>query len=239
MIKLEGRNPVEEALKQDLVTLVRIESTRNRDPRLQSIINYAIKKKVRIEEVSIEKLDNLSDTEHHQGIIAFAQPKVQWSIDKVLEETGKEICLLMLDRVLDPHNLGAIIRTSEAVGVDGIIIPKKGSAILSPTVHRVSMGGSLRVPVWERSLYPVLKKLRDDGVFIIGVDSKGSKSIYEENLAVPVVFIIGGEDRGISPTLMDKCDKIVRIPMRGQLQSLNVSVATAVVLYERLRQQEK
>jgi 23S rRNA (guanosine2251-2'-O)-methyltransferase len=239
MIKLEGRNPVEEALKQDLVTLVRVESTRHRDSRLQSILDYAIRKKVRIEEVSREKLDNLSDTGHHQGIIAFAQPNVQWSIDKVLEETGKDICLLMLDRVQDPHNLGAILRTSEAAGVDGIIIPKKGSASLSPTVHRVSMGGSLRVPVWERSFYPVLKKLKEDGLFIIGVDSTASKSIYDDNLAVPAVFIIGGEDRGISPTLLEKCDKIVRIPMMGQLQSLNVSVATAVVLYERLRQQEK
>jgi 23S rRNA (guanosine2251-2'-O)-methyltransferase len=239
MIKLEGRNPVEEALKQDMVTLLRVESNENRDPKLKRIIDYAIKKKIRIEEVTREKLDNQSDTGHHQGIIAFAQPNVKWSIDKVLEETGKDICLLMLDGVQDPHNLGAILRTSEAAGVDGIIIPKKGSASISPTVHRVSMGGSLRVPVWERSFYPILKKLKDDGLVIIGIDIAGTKSIYEENLAVPAVFIIGGEDRGISPTLIEKCDKLLRIPMRGQLQSLNVSVATAVVLYERLRQQEK
>lgn len=239
MIKLEGRNPVEEALKENIVTLIRVESTRNRDPRLQAILNNAVKKKVRIEEVPRHKLDNLSDTGHHQGIIALAQPDAQWGINKVLEETGKDICLLMLDQVQDPHNLGAILRTSEATGVDGVIIPKKGSASLSPTVHRVSMGGSLRVPVWERNFYPVLKKLKDDGLFVIGIDSSGPKTIYEENLDVPAVFIIGGEDRGISPTLLDRCDSILRIPMRGQLESLNVGVATAVVLYERLRQQEK
>jgi 23S rRNA (guanosine2251-2'-O)-methyltransferase len=157
----------------------------------------------------------------------------------VVRSLKNQITNVMLDQVQDPHNLGAILRTSEATGVDGVIIPKKGSTSLSPTVHRVSMGGSLRVPVWERNFYPVLKKLKDDGLFVIGIDSSGPKTIYEENLDVPAVFIIGGEDRGISPTLLDRCDSILRIPMRGQLESLNVAVATAVVLYERLRQQEK
>lgn len=239
MIKLEGRNPVEEALKQNIVTLIRVEKTKNIDSRLQEILVSARKKGVRIEEVPGSSLDSQSDTGHHQGIIAFAQPDVQWGLEKVLEKTGKEICLLMLDQVQDPHNLGAILRTAEATGVDGVIIPKKGSASLSPSVHRVSMGGSLHVPVWKRSFYPVLKKLKDEGLRIIGVDTSGTKNIFQENLAVPVVFIIGGEDQGISPTLLERCDSIVKIPMRGRLQSLNVSVATSVVLYERLRQLEK
>lgn len=239
MIKIEGRNPVKEALKQGLVTLIKVEKTKTRDPRLQSIIDLAYKKNIPVEEVPRSKINNISDTSHHQGIIAIVQPDSQWSLDKVLREAGKEICILVLDQIQDPHNLGAILRTASATSVDGIIIPKKGSASLGPTVHRVSMGGSLNVPVWERSFYPALKKLKDDGLTVIGVDPSGPKTIYEENLAGPAVLIFGGEDRGISPTLMEKCDSIVRIPMRGHLKSLNVSVATAVVLYERLRQQEE
>lgn len=218
--------------------MVRVEKGKENDPRLNEILDDARKKKVVVEVVPRLKLDAISHTGHHQGIIAIAQPKPSWSLEKVLEETGRDVCILVLDQVQDPHNLGAILRTAETAGVDGVVIPKKETASLGPTVHRVSMGGSLHVPVWQQSLYTALKALSDEGVAVIGVDVSGDKAYYEEDLTGPVAFVIGGEDRGVNPTLVAKCDKVVRIPMRGHLESLNVSVATGIVLYERLRQQE-
>jgi 23S rRNA (guanosine2251-2'-O)-methyltransferase len=238
LIQLEGRNPVQEALKGGLVTLIRVEKGRESEPKIREILDEAKKKRVTVETVARFKLDALSHTGHHQGVIATAQPGVQWSLEKVLEESGRDVCILVLDQVQDPHNLGAILRTAEAAGVDGVVIPKKETVNLGPTVHRVSMGGSLHVPVWQQSLYTAVKTMADEDVTIIGVDAAGEAYHYDEDLTGPVAFVLGGEDRGISPTLIAKCDKLVRIPMRGHLASLNVSVATAIVLYERLRQQE-
>jgi 23S rRNA (guanosine2251-2'-O)-methyltransferase len=238
LIQLEGRNPVQEGLKGGIVTLIRVEKGKENEPRLKEILDYARKRKLIVEVVPKPKLDAISHTGHHQGIIAIAQPKPSWSLEKVLEETGRDICIIVLDQVQDPHNLGAILRTAEAAGVDGVVIPKKETASLGPTVHRVSMGGSLYVPVWQQSIYTAMKALSDGGVTVIGVDASGATAYYEEDLTGPIAFIIGGEDRGANPTLTAKCDKVVRIPMRGHLKSLNVSVATGIVLYERLRQQE-
>ena len=238
MMQLEGRNPVQEALKGGTVTLIRVERGRENEPKIREIIDEAKKKRVAVESVARFRLDALSHTGHHQGVIATAQPGAQWSLEKVLEESGRDVCILVLDQVQDPHNLGAILRTADSAGVDGVVIPKRGASSLSPTVHRVSMGGSLHVPVWQQSLYTAVKTMSDEGVAIIGVDASGEAYHYDEDLTGPVAFVLGGEDRGISPTLMTKCDKVIRIPMRGRLASLNVSVATGIVLYERLRQQE-
>jgi 23S rRNA (guanosine2251-2'-O)-methyltransferase len=238
LIQLEGRNPVQEGLKSGIVTLVRVEKGKEGDPKIKEVLDDARRRKITIEAVPKLKLDTVSHTGHHQGIIAIAQPNAQWSLERVLVETGRDVCILLLDQVQDPHNLGAILRTAEAAGVDGIVIPKKETANLGPTVHRVSMGGSLYVPVWQQSIYTALKTLSDEGVTIVGLDASGAKAYYEEDLSGPVAFVVGGEDKGINPTLISKCDKVVRIPMRGHLDSLNVSVAAAIVLYERLRQQE-
>jgi 23S rRNA (guanosine2251-2'-O)-methyltransferase len=215
LIQLEGRNPVQEGLKSGIVTLVRVEKGKESDPKIKEVLDDARRRKITVEAVPKLKLDAMSHTGHHQGIIAIAQPNVQWSLEKVLEETGRDICVLLLDQVQDPHNLGAILRTAEAAGVDGVVIP-----------------------VWQQSIYTALKTLSDEGVTIVGLDASGAKAYYEEDLSGPVAFVVGGEDKGINPTLMAKCDKVVRIPMRGHLDSLNVSVAAAIVLYERLRQQE-
>jgi len=218
--------------------LVRVEKGKENDPRLKEVLDDARKRKIVVEVVPRLKLDAMSHTGHHQGIIAIAQSKPSWSLEKVLEETGRDLCILLLDQVQDPHNLGAILRTAEAAGVDGVVIPKRETANLGPTVHRVSMGGSLHVPVWQQSLYMAMKMFADEGVTVVGVDASGAKAYYDEDLTGPVAFVMGGEDRGVNPTLLAKCDKVVRIPMRGHLESLNVSVAAGIVLYERLRQQE-
>ena len=238
MIQLEGRNPVYEALKQDLVLNIKLEYGHEKDPKIKQILDLARKKRVKVELVDRKQIERLSTTGNHQGIIGYAQTNVNWSLSKVLEETGKEVCVLVLDQVQDPRNLGAIIRTCEGAGVDGIVIPKKGAVDVTDAVHRVSMGASLNVPVWQTSIFPAIKQMKDEGLRVIGIDPSGSEPFFYEKLSGAVAFIIGGEDRGISPTLLDKCDNIVNIPMRGKLTSLNVSVATAIILYERVRQQE-
>jgi 23S rRNA (guanosine2251-2'-O)-methyltransferase len=238
MIQLEGRNPVLEALRQDLVTSIKLEYGHDDDPKIKQIIDLARKKRIKIEMVNRKKIQKLSTTGQHQGVLAYAQTNIGWSLSKVLKETRKEVCIVVLDQVQDPHNLGAIIRTGEGAGVDGVVIPKKSTADLSNTVHRVSMGGSLYVPVWQTNLYPAIKQMQDEGLRVIGVDASGLKPYYEEKLSGAVAIVVGGEDRGINPTLLGKCDSVVNIPMRGKLDSLNVSVATAIVLYERVRQQE-
>ena len=238
MIQLEGRNPVYEALKQGLVINIKLEYGHESDPKIKQITDMARKKAVKVERVNRKQIERLSTTGNHQGVIGYAQTKANWSLSKVLQETGKEVCVLVLDQVQDPHNLGAIIRTSEGAGVDGIVIPKKGAAEVNNTVHRVSMGASLNVPVWQTNIYPVVKQMQDEGLRIIGIDGSGTKPYYEEKLSGAVGLVFGGEDRGINPTLLSKCDSVVNIPMKGRLGSLNVSVAASVVLYERVRQQE-
>ena len=238
MIQLEGRNPVYEALKQGLVLSIKLEYGHENDAKIKQIIDLARKKRVKVEMVKRKQIERISTTGKHQGVIGYAQTNVNWSLGKVLQETGKEVCVLILDQVQDPHNLGAIIRTSDGAGVDGILIPKKGSAEVNNTVHRVSMGASLNVPVWQANLYPAIKQMQDEGLRIIGVDASGSKPYYEEKLSGAVGLVMGGEDRGINPTLLSKCDSVVNIPMKGKLDSLNVSVATSIILFERVRQQE-
>ncbi|MBD3173288.1 23S rRNA (guanosine(2251)-2'-O)-methyltransferase RlmB [Candidatus Bathyarchaeota archaeon] len=238
MIQLEGRNPVYEAVKQDLIRSIRLEFGHGNDPKIKQIKDLARKKGVKIDMVTRKQIEHLSTTGMHQGVIGYAQTDVNWSLSKVLKETGREVCIMVLDQVQDPHNLGAIIRTSEGAGADGIIIPKKGAASVTNTVHRVSMGASLSVPVWQTNIYPAIKQMQEEGLRIIAVDPSGEKPYYNEKLSGAVALIMGGEDKGISPTLLGKCDSIVNIPMKGKIDSLNVSVATGVVLYERVRQQK-
>ncbi len=238
MIQLEGRNPVHEALKQGLVINIKLEDGHDKDAKIKQITDLARKKGVKVEQVTRKQIDRLSTTGNHQGVIGYAQTKINWSLSKVLQETSKEVCIMILDQIQDPHNLGAIIRTSDGAGVDGVLIPKKGAVEVNNTVHRVSMGASLNVPVWQTNLYPAIKQMQDEGLRVIGVDASGSKPYYEEKLSGAVALVLGGEDSGINPTLLSKCDSVVYIPMKGKLDSLNVSVAASVVLYERVRQQE-
>lgn len=239
MIQLEGRNPVHEALKQGLVLSIKMEYGHEEDAKIKQITDLARKKGIKVEYIKRKQMDKLSTTGNHQGVIGYAQTNVNWSLGKVLEETGKEVCVLILDQVQDPHNLGAIIRTSEGAGADGILIPKRGAAVVNNTVHRVSMGASLSLPVWETNIYQAIKQMQEEGLRVIGVDATGNKPYYEEKLNGAVALVLGGEDRGINPTLLSKCNSVVYIPMKGKMDSLNVSVATGIVLYERVRQQNE
>jgi 23S rRNA (guanosine2251-2'-O)-methyltransferase len=238
LTQIEGRNPVREALRKGTLTLIKIEKGKENENKIKQIINQAKKTRVKVELVTRQHMNNISVTKHHQGVIGVGQEKTMKTLDQILRETREDLCILLLDRLQDPQNLGAILRTCEASGVNGVVITKKGSVDVTPTVYRVSMGGSLWVPVWKKSLFPVVKKLREEDVKLVGLDSTADKLYYEEDLTSAVAFVIGGEHSGVSPTLLSKCDTVVRIPMKGKVNSLNVSTATAIVLYERLRQRD-
>ena len=238
MLQVEGRNPVYEMLKTTKPAKVLISEKSREDPKIQQIIDQARKQRIPIEFVEASELNRISETRRHQGVIALMKTPRQASIDQVLSAEG-DLCVLLLDRVQDPMNLGSILRTSEATGVNGIVVPKKGGVGITPTVLRASMGAGLRVPVVRASLYQAVKLLKGEGAKIIGVDPTGDVEYYDERLMGSLALILGGEGRGISPTLLGKCDSVVRIPMAGNIESLNVGVAAAVVLYERIRQQER
>ena len=238
MIPIEGRNSVYEALKVNQVRRVMIaQEVVDIGQQIRKIIDLSSEKGVTIESTTLAELDKISATGHHQGIIAYVKPPKGRPLKRILMDAGRNICVLLLDQVQDPHNLGAILRTAESTAVNCVIIPKRRSVDITPAVHRVSMGGSIYVPVLKKSLYSALKLLKKEGIRIIGVDPSGSMEYFSENLSGAIAFVLGGEDRGISPTLLERCDSVVRIPMLGRLKSLNVSVATAIVLYERVRQQ--
>ncbi|TET70671.1 23S rRNA (guanosine(2251)-2'-O)-methyltransferase RlmB [Candidatus Bathyarchaeota archaeon] len=238
MLQVEGRNPVYEMLKTTKPAKVLISEKSREDPKIQQIIDQARKQRILIEFVEASELNRISETRRHQGVIALMKTPRQASIDQVLSAEG-DLCVLLLDRVQDPMNLGSILRTSEATGVNGIVVPKKGGVGITPTVLRASMGAGLRVPIIRASLYQAVKLLKGEGAKIVGVDPTGDVEYYDERLMGSLALILGGEGRGISPTLLGKCDSVVRIPMAGNIESLNVGVAAAVVLYERIRQQER
>ncbi len=228
-----------EALKQGSVTALSVERGTETDVKMKMLLDIARKKNIPVTFINGRQIEKLSTTGNHQGIIGFAQTDAKWGLGKVLRETGRNVCIVILDKVQDPHNLGAIIRTCEGAGVDGVVIPKKRAVSVTNTVHRVSMGGTLHVPVWETNIYPAIKLIKEEGLRLIAIDPSGEKPYYHENLSGAVALVLGGEDKGISPTLLDKCDSVVNIPMMGRLGSLNVSVAAGVTLYERVRQIEK
>ena len=237
MLQVEGRNPVYETLKTARPTKILVSKKSREDPKIQQIIDLARKLKTPIEFAETSKLNRISETKRHQGVIALVKSPRQASIDQILS-TEEDICVLLLDRVQDPMNLGSILRTAHATGVNGIVVPKKEGVGITPTVLRASMGAGLRVPVARASLYQAVKLLKREGAKIIGVDPSGAVEYSDERLTGSLALVLGGEGRGISPTLLDKCDSVVRIPMEGSIESLNVGVAAAVVLYERIRQQK-
>jgi len=182
-------------MKQGTVTLLKVERGHDKETKIKVILDIARKTGVPVQMINRRQMEKLSTTGKHQGIIGYAQTDAQWGLGKVLKETGRDLCVVILDEVQDPHNLGAIIRTSEGAGIDGIAIPKRGSAKLSETVHRVSMGGSLYVPVWQTNIYPAIKMLKDDGVRLIAIDASGKKPYYQEDLTGAVAFVLGGESK--------------------------------------------
>lgn len=198
------------------------------------VLDLAKKASIEVIMCSRSKLDALA-IGNHQGIVAQIREYKTYSIEEILSsiEKGKTPLLVMCDGLEDPHNLGAILRTADAVGVDGVIIGKHRSVSLTPTVAKVSTGAIDTVKVAQvTNLTQTLKELKKAGFWVCGADSEKASDYRMANLTAPLVLVVGSEGFGLSRLVKEQCDFTVKIPMVGKISSLNASVATAVLLYE-------
>jgi 23S rRNA (guanosine2251-2'-O)-methyltransferase len=236
MSQVEGRNPVYETLKRGGVKRIMISESSRNEERIRDIISLSKQRKVPIEYLARDRLDKASNGRRHQGVIALINAPGYVSIRNILDRASKDACFIILDGIQDPQNLGTILRTADATKVEAVLIPKREGVGLTPTVQRVSMGGAGNVPVAKENLYPAIKMLKDEGFKLIAIDPSGSVDYWDTDLTEAVSFVFGSEGAGISPVLLDKCDRVVKIPMLGHVSSLNVGASMAVIMYERLHQ---
>lgn len=235
---IAGRNAVIEALKSNkqIDTIFMLDDSTGSLGKIKAL---ARDKNVIVKSVSKQKLDFLSDNVNHQGVVAeysCAEYSTVEDILSVSKEKGTNPFIIIADEIEDPHNLGAIIRTAEACGVDGIIIPKRRSASLNTTVYKTSAGAASVVKVARVSnLVSCIKDLKKNNIWIYGADMDG-KSWDKDDLTGPVALVIGSEGKGISRIIKEECDFILSLPMLGSINSLNASVAAGVLMYEVVRQ---
>ncbi len=237
---IEGRNAVTEALRAgvniDKIFIARGET----DAALGHIASAAREKGIVVVDADRRKLDHMSRTHSHQGVIAQAAVRAYASVDDILSAArakGEPPLILVCDELSDPHNLGAVIRTADAAGAHGVIIPKRRSAGLTAVVGKTSAGAVAHVPVARVPNLPaLLKELKHEGVWVFGAAMDGTTSLYQADLKGPAAIVIGSEGDGMSRLVREQCDFLVSIPMRGRVNSLNASAAAAVVLYEAVRQ---
>lgn len=237
-----GKNPVIEALQsgREINKMVFLEG--GKDKNMQKIIEMAKAKKVIIQFAERRVMDKLADGENHQGVIAYVSPYEYYDLEELLEMAKKKDeppFLIICDEITDPHNLGSIIRTANAVGAHGVIIPKRRSAAINQTVVKTSCGAVEYVPVARvTNITQTIKQLKDAGVWIVGTDMD-APHYFESNLTGSIAIVIGNEGDGISRLVKESCDFMVSLPMRGVVSSLNASVAGSVVMYEVLKQRLK
>ena len=237
---IEGRNAVTEALRAgtsiDKVYLAKGETS----SALGFIASTARSRGIVVAEADRRKLDAMSRTHAHQGVIALAAVREYADIPDMLSAAaarGEPPLLVVCDELSDPHNLGAVIRTAECAGAHGVIIPKRRSAGLTAIVAKTSAGAVSHMPVARVSNLPAcLKELKKQGLWIFGTDAAGERLLYEADLKGPAAIVIGSEGSGMGRLVSETCDFLVRIPMRGKLNSLNASAAAAILLYEAVRQ---
>lgn len=238
-LKIEGRNPVIEAYRSGKTIDKLFVLDGCQDGPVKTITREARKQHTIISYVSKERLDQLSETHHHQGVIAIAAAYDYASVDDILakaREKGEAPFIFLLDGIEDPHNLGAIIRTANLAGAHGVIIPKHRAVGLTATVARTSAGALNFTPVAKvTNLGAAMDELKKEGLWFVCADMKG-EVMYRQNLTGPIGLVIGNEGEGVSRLIREKCDFTASIPMKGDIDSLNASVAAGVLAYEIVRQ---
>ena len=237
---IEGRNAVIEALRAgtaiDKIYLAKGET----DKTLGHIASRARDAGVVVVEADRRKLDAMSRTHAHQGVIALAAVREYVSVQSILDSAaakGEPPLLVVCDEISDPHNLGAILRTAECAGAHGVIIPKRRSAGLTAVVAKTSAGAVSYIPVARVANIPsLLKDLKKQGVWVFGTAADGTTDLYTADLKGPAAIVIGSEGSGMTRLVSENCDFLVSIPMKGRISSLNASAAAAILLYEAVRQ---
>ena len=237
---IEGRNAVIEALRAgraiDKIYIARGET----DSTLGHIAARGRSAGAVVVEADRRKLDQMSRTQAHQGVIAVASVTEYATVPEILavsKERQEDPFVILCDEISDPHNLGAIIRTAEAAGAHGVIIPKRRSAGITPVVEKTSAGAVFHLPVARvPNLVSAIKELKEAGLWIYGSAADGSSPLWTTDFSGPAAIVIGSEGSGMSRLVREACDHIVSIPMAGKVGSLNASVSAALVIYEAMRQ---
>ena len=238
-MKIEGKNPVRELLKTDetIEKLMIVNGTN--DAELRKFQQMAKDKGVKVEFADRRALDKLSETGHHQGVIAFYTDFKYANLnDTILKarNDGKDILFIVLDEVLDPHNLGSVIRVAECAGATGVIIPARRSATVNETVVRTSAGATAYMPVIKvNNLNQAIEEMKKQNIWVYAADMDGEQ-MYKTNLKGDIALVVGGEGTGVRDLTKKLCDGVISIPMYGKVNSLNASVSAGIVLYEAVRQ---
>ena len=237
--KIEGRNAVLEAFRSGKTIDKLFVLDGCQDGPVRTIVREAKKHDTLINFVAKERLDQLSETGKHQGVIAISAAYDYVEVEEILksaENKNEPPFIILLDGIEDPHNLGTIIRTANLVGAHGIIIPKRRAVGLTPTVAKTSAGAINYTPVAKvTNMTQTIKELKDKGMWFVCADMGGT-AMYDLDLTGPIGLVIGNEGDGVSKLVRENCDMIASIPMKGDIDSLNASVATGVLAYEILRQ---
>lgn len=237
---LVGRNAVTEALKSGRGINKLWIASGDREGSVSEIAALAKERGIVVQYVERAKIEALAGGHRHQGVLAYVAPVPYAELDDILkaaEEKGEAPFLVLLDELEDPHNLGALLRTADATGVHGILIPKRRSVSLNATVAKTSAGAVEYVPVARiGNIAQTLKKLKEKGFWVAGADMDGEKAYYEADLTGPLVLVVGSKGRGMSRLTKEACDFIVSMPMVGRINSLNASVAGSILMYESMRQ---
>lgn len=237
--KVEGRNPVIEAFRSGKTVDKLFVLDGCQDGPIKTILREAKKQDTTVYFVSKERLDQLSATRHHQGVIAVCAAYAYAEVEDILQiarDKGEDPFIFLLDGIEDPHNLGAILRTANLAGAHGVIIPKNRAVGLTPTVASTSAGAINYTPVARvTNLAATIESLKKEGIWFACADM-GGELMYRLNLKGPMGLVIGNEGSGVSRLVKEKCDYIASIPMKGDIDSLNASVAAGVLAYEIVRQ---
>lgn len=236
--QIEGRNPVLEALRAGRAIDRLLVAEGTRPAFVEQLLALARGRGVRVEFVERAHLDDLARSRAHQGVLAFSAVREYADLEDILARGAHGPALIVaLDGVEDPQNLGAIIRSCDAAGADGVVLTERRSAPLGPGATKASAGAVEHVPVARVvNLARALETMKRAGLWIFGTDSRGDRVYHEVDLTGPTVVVIGGEGRGLSRLVRERCDFLLRIPMFGRVNSLNASAAAAVVLFEARRQ---
>lgn len=238
---IAGVHSVRNALKHgpDSVSEIWVDQ-RRRDHRFKEILALARQAHVKVRYTDRDSLDRLSGGANHQGVLAQAVVPValgEADLQGLLEVLTDPPFLLVLDGLQDPHNLGACLRTADAAGVHAVIAPRDNAVGLTPTVCKIASGAAGRVPfVQVTNLARTLRRLKEQGVWLIGTAGEAETDLFAADLRGALALVMGGEEKGLRRLTRESCDLLVNLPMLGEVESLNVSVATAIVLYEALRQ---
>ncbi len=236
-----GLHAVQAALENQASRVAGVLLQRGRgDARIDAIEQLARAAGISVERREVRELDQLSGNGRHQGVVArleAAGPQGEGALDDLLDKAGPAPFVLVLDGVQDPHNLGACLRTADAAGVHAVIVPRDRAAGLSPTVRKVASGAAETTPlIHVVNLARTLRHLKDRGIWVVGAAGEADMDLYAADLKGPLAIVMGSEGEGLRRLTREHCDSLVRIPMAGSVESLNVSVATGVLLFEATRQ---